>query len=403
MGVVVTGLGVIAGAIAGVDALRDALRTSSMPLQEVDRGAGYHIEVSATLASLTAGFDFRPWLSPGESRRMSAPSKLAVVAARMAVKDAGIDVAGPRTSIVLSSAFSAVGATELLLRAAFGEGPETASPFVFAESVANAPAAQVAIATKAEGRNVTVPQREAGILTAMGRGAGEVAAKRADVVLTGGVEEMPPLLHALLDRFDSLSRPSHPGGEVARPFDVERCGFVAAEGAVVAILEDEDRARSRGAAIRARVRAFGGAFDSTAPRIGWGRGYDALAAGLRRMLDRAGIDLRDIDRIVSGASGSIAGDRLEALTLRAAWGDVALPPIVAPKGWTGEYGGGFLAAAILAAGGAVTGPTAGFRHVDPQLGITPHDGSPLPAATITLVTSLAAGGSASWLLLERAE
>lgn len=400
MRVVVTGLGVIAGALEGVDQLAETMRGSSMTLREVDRSAGYHLDESARLAALTTAFDFKPWIAPGESRRMSHPSKLAVAAARMAVKDSGIDVAGPQTSVLLSSAFSAVESTEHLLRAAFGEGPETASPFVFAESVANAPAAQIAIATKAEGRNVTVAQREAGILTAIGRAAAEIASKRTGIVLAGGVEEMPPLLHAMLDRFEALARPSNPGGEVAQPFDRNRHGMVAAEGAVVAVLEDEDRARARGAAMRVRVRAFGGAFDSTAPRIGWGHGADTLAAGLRRLLDRAGVAVKDIGRIVSGASGSIAGDRLEAHTLRAAWGDVPLPPILAPKGLFGEYGGGFLAAAILAASGAASGPTAGFRNVDPELGITPHDGSPLAPATITLVTSLASGGSASWLLLE---
>lgn len=399
---VVTGLGVIAGPIAGTGPLADALRASSMPLRDVDRSAGYHESDSATLAGLADGFDFRAWLSAAELRRMSRPSKLAVAAARMAIKSAGTDVAGPRTAVMLSCAFSAVECTEQLLRATFGEGPETASPFLFAESVANAPAAQIAIATKAEGSNVTIPQREAGVLTAVGRGAAEIDAGRADIVLAGGVEEMPPLLHSMLDRFHSLARPAHPSGEVARPFDRCRHGFIASEGAVVAVLENEANARSRGASILARVRAFAGAFDATAPRIGWGRGFAPLAASLRRMLDRAGIEPHDIARIVSGASGSVAGDRLEALTLRAAWDGAALPPVIAPKGVTGEYGGGFLASVILAANGLPFGPTAGFRDADPELGIVPHDGSALPATGLTLATSLAAGGSAAWLLLESA-
>jgi 3-oxoacyl-[acyl-carrier-protein] synthase II len=401
MGVVVTGLGVITGAIAGADALAKALRDSSAPAQEVDRSRGYHLAESSRCARLTTSVDLKPWLSAGEGRRMSRPSKLAVAAARMAVADASIDVHGPRTAVALSSAFSAVECTEQLLDAAFGEGPETASPFVFAESVANAPAAQIAIALKVEGRNVTIVQREAGVLTAVGRASAEIAEGRADIALTGSVEEMPPLLHAMLDRFESLARPANPGGEVARPFDRCRRGFIAAEGAALLVLEDESHARARGAAIRARVRAFAGAFDVTAPRIGWGTGAPALGRALRRMLDRAGVTLDEIGSIVSGASGSIAGDRLEALTLREAWGARPLPPILTPKSVVGEYGGGFLASAILAAGGTALGPAAGFRSIDPALGVTPHDGSPLPGG-LTLVTSLAAGGSASWLLLENA-
>jgi len=309
--------------------------------------------------------------------------------------DANVDAAGPRTAIVLSSAFSAVESTEQILRAAFGDGPESASPFTFAESVANAPAAQVAIALKAEGRNVTIPQREAGILTAIGRGAAEIESGRADIVLAGGVEEMTPLLHAALDRFESLA-------DEARPFDRSRSGFVASEGAAIVVLEDERRAKERGATIRARVRGFAGAFDVTAPRIGWGDGVETLARSIRRMLERAGVSSREIGRIVSGASGAKSGDRLEALTLRAVWNGETLPPVIAPKSVTGEYGGGFLGAAILAAQGAPVAATVGFKDVDPELGVVPHDGSVLPPATFTLVTSLASGGSAAWLLLESA-
>jgi len=67
---------------------------------------------------------------------------------------------------------------------------------------------------------------------------------------------------------------------------------------------------------------------------------------------------------------------------------------------TGEYGGGFLGAAVLAAGGAPFGPTAGFEEPDPELGVVPHDGSPLAPPSTVLVTSVAAGGAASWLILE---
>ena len=396
MGVVITGLGVLAGAIAGADQLGEVLRGSSpIPMIDVDRSGGYHLPESTGVAKLASGVDLKPWLSPGESRRMSRPSKFAVAAARMAVKDANVDVAGPRTAIVLASAFSAVESTEQILKSAFGEGPESASPFTFAESVANAPAAQIAIALKAEGRNVTIPQREAGTLTAIGRGAAEIEAGRADIVLAGGVEEMSPLLHAILDRFESLAA-------VARPFDRMRSGFVASEGACVVVLEDEERARARGASIRVRVRGFAGAFDATAPRVGWGNGAQPLAAAIRRMLDRAGVSTREIGRIVSGASGSVTGDRLEARTLREVWNGDRLPPVIAPKGATGEYGGGFLGAAVLAAQGAPVGATDGFQEVDPELGIVPYDGSELPPASTTLVTSLASGGSASWLLLENA-
>lgn len=401
--VVVTGLGVVAGTSCGVEQLARTLRESVMPCSEVDRHRDYHLADSARLAVLCRGVDLSQWVSASMGRRMSAPSRLGVAAARMAVADAGLSegVAGPRTAVVMSNALGAIEFTERLLRTAMLEGPEAVSPFTFTESVGNAATAQIAIAAEARGTNLTIVQREAGILTAVGRGAAEVASGRADLALVGGVEEMPPLMHALFDRLGSLARPESAGGELARPFDRRRSGFIAAEGSVVLVIEDERRARSRGAPIRARIRGFGSAFDPGAPRVGWGRGDQLLARALRGVLERARLAVHDVGRIVSGASGSVAGDRLEAHTLRAAWQGLPLPPILAPKGVTGQYGGGFLASGILAASDQEFGPTAGFSEVDPELGVIPHGAGPLPRADVILLTSLASGGSASWLLLER--
>jgi 3-oxoacyl-[acyl-carrier-protein] synthase II len=400
--VVVTGIGAVVGLCSGIRPLSDALRAGVLPRSEVDRSAGYHLPESARVAVLTDGLDLSSWVTPAAGRRMSPPSKLGVAAARMALEDAGSPPAqdGTATAVVMSMAFPAVEATEGLLRTVFEQGPESASPFLFTESVANAPAAQIAIAVQAKGPNLTIVQGEAGALTAIGRGMAEVAAGRADRALVGSIQDMPPLLHALLDRFGALARPESSGREVARPFDRRRAGFVAAEGAVVLVLEPEDRARERGATMRARIRGFGGAFDASAPRVGWGSGHQGLGRGLARMLSRAAVEPTRIGRIVSGASGSIGGDRLEARTLRQVWRETSPPPILAPKGIVGEYGGGFLAAALLAATGDHF--AAGEElEPDPELDLTPHSGGPLPAAELTLVTSLASGGAASWLLLER--
>src|SRR6185436_20567495 len=99
------------------------------------------------------------------------------------------------------------------------------------------------------------------------QGAADLAAGRVPCSLAGAVDEMTPLLHALLDRFGALTRNGGPGGmEMARPFDRRRAGFLAAEGATMLVLESADSARERGAALRARILAWGSAFDPTAPQ-----------------------------------------------------------------------------------------------------------------------------------------
>jgi 3-oxoacyl-[acyl-carrier-protein] synthase II len=419
--VLITGLGTVGAYGCGGDSLRRALAAPDPAalLSEVDRSAGYHRPGGARRALLTRDVSVAEWLAPGEARRMSPPSKLAVAAARMALACAGFaDRRSDReeTSVAVSTAFGPSSYSEALLRQILFEGPEATSPFLFTESVANAPAAQIAILCRARGPSVTVCQREAGALQAVGQGAADVASGRAPRALAGAVDEMTPLLHALLDRFGALARPARDAGkaaetEVARPFDRRRGGCVAAEGATVLLLETAESAAERGARPLARVLAWGSAFDPTAPQAGWGTGHERLAASLRRGLERAGLDLglgvgldiRRIDGIVSGASGSRDGDRLEALMLRSVWGDRPLPPVLAPKGLLGEFGGGFLGAAVMAAAGSRFGKVPGGFEPDPEigiLGIAPGDSSSLPRRPSTLlVSSLAAGGAASWLVL----
>lgn len=396
--VVVTGLGTVNAYGAGVEPLAAALAAGETLTRTLEPypplplpGAGRYPVAAVPPGELAA------WLPPLEARRMSPPSRFAVAAARMALAAAGVEPPpqpDPATAVAMATSFGPMSYTERLLDQIFAEGPEAASPALFTECVANAPAAQVAIRCRAGGRNHTLCQREAGALTALARGAADVAAGRAERALAGAAEEVTPLVHAVLVRFGALA------AEAARPFDRRRDGFVAAAGATVLVLEEERAAARRGAPVLARVRAWGGAFDPTAGRAGWGRGAAALGDALGHLVAAAGLTPRQLDRVVSGASGALAGDRLEALTLRRAWGDAGLPPVVAPKALTGEYGGGFLAAAVLAAAGRRCGPTPGFAVADPALGVVPHDGAELPPPRRLLVSSLAAGGSAAWVILE---
>lgn len=402
--ILLTGVGTIGAWGAGADRLAAALAAGKALTREVDRSAGYHSPEGARRACLVPPGQLGEWLSPAESRRMSPPSKLAVAASRMAMRCAGLpdrDEAG--TATVVATAFGPSTNTEALLKQILDEGPESASPSLFTESVANAPAAQIAIACKATGPSLTVCQREAGPLLALGDAAAELAAGRARRALAGSVDEMTPLLHALLDRFGALAG-RFPGDEeeVARPFDRRRDGFLAGEGAAVVVLETEEGLRERGGRALARILAWGSAFDPTAPVTSWGAGEASLAHHLLRTLRRAGLAPEDVDLIVSGASGSREGDRLEARVLRVAWGDAPLPPVAAPKGVTGEYGGGLLGAAALAAAGSPAGATAGFGEPDPSLGIVPYGGAAMPSPSTVLVTSLAAGGAAAWVVLGRA-
>ena len=405
--VLITGLGSVSGAGCGREALERQIAKARLLLAEVDRSSGLHEERDGSRrAALVEQTNFMPWLSPMAARRMSRPSRFAVAAARLALEDAALelDEAERATAAVgLATSFGPTDFSERIIKSIYDSGPESASPALFTESVANAPAAQVALALQILGPNIMVTQREAGPLIAVASIAREVASGRSSVGLAGGVDEVNPLLHAVLDRFGALAVPDESGDEAARPFDRRRAGFNVAEGASVVVLESEERARRRGARPLATLRLAVSGFDPESPVAGWSSAPDTLARRLRKEFEREGLGVRDVDRIVSGASGSRRGDRLEGLVLRSVFGEGDLPPIQAPKGVVGEYGGGHLAAAILAAAGRRFGPTAGFEEVDPEIGIVPHDGRDLEPPRVVLVSALAAGGAAAWLVLEAEE
>lgn len=402
--VVVTGLGTISAAGCGRRSLTDALRDSSVHWRPVDRSAGHHRESSSRLAGLTAHFDLSPWLSPMAARRLSLLSKHAVAAAAMARQDAGLEgdsdqVGSPPTAVMVSHAHGPTSLVEGILDQYHELGPQAVSPTLFTESVANAPAAQVAIACRAHGSNNTVIQREAGPLIALAQGAAEIVLGRAGRVLVLAVDELTPLLHSILDRFGTLARRRQDGSEVARPFDRRRDGYMAAEGVAAVVLEPEAAARARGARVLARLRSGTSVFDPRASRNGYPDQPEFLARALERFLEQSGIDASDVATVVSGASGAFAGDRLEARVLKAVWGERSLPPILVPKAVVGEHGGALLAGLVLAAEGAAFGPTPGFAEIDPVLGVVPHDGAPRAAGSV-LATGLASGGAAAWAIVE---
>ena len=363
--VVVTGVGCLGAYGLGLTALRHALATGEPCSSAIDRSAGYHRNGSATQVAASGALDLTPWLSEEAGLRMSMLSQHAVTCARMALADAGLnEIPSERTAVTIATAFGPGGFTERLALQVLQKGGKFASPFLFTDCVANAAAGQIAIAVGARGANLTICQREAGPLLAIAQAAFDLQNGRADVCLAGAVDELQPLSHAILDRFRALARPRGPAGqqlELPRPFDRQRNGYLAGDGGTVLVLERERHARARGARILARIGGSARGFDPSAPRTGHGTGAQALAQRLR---DGLGEQLQAIDTVVSSASGARRGDALEAEVLNLSLPHA--PRIVVPKAVTGEFGGGTLAAAMLAIAGAEFQKPIGCTDLDPE-------------------------------------
>ncbi len=434
---VITGLGAVSSFGCGREALAAGLAAGEPRLTEVVRRANFHRSRGSRLACLADTSSVSDWVSSREARRASEPSRLTLAAARMALADASCETNGsavgnagaagrrlvdPRLAVVMATTFGPPGITEELLEAIFSRGPAAASPFAFPESVANAPAAQVAIAIGAGGPNLTITQRNAGPLLALARAQRLLRSGQADRVLVGAFDEANPLLHAVLDRFRALATARPDLHERARPFARCRNGFVLGEGATVALLERPEAALARGARVLARLGPSVAAFDPSACAHTWGHDSDALAATLVSGLAHAGLALagpsradldgQAIEGVVSGASGARQGDRREADVLAAVkerMGGAGWSMLAVPKAVVGEHGGGFLAATILAAAGcampsADIGPDdeLGLRALIHEAPVSQSQAArrPCPSkAGRILATALAPGGAAAWQVL----
>jgi 3-oxoacyl-[acyl-carrier-protein] synthase II len=395
---VITGVGCIGAYGLGVDALQHALAQGRALTSEISHSEGYHRKGAANLGATCADRDFTKWLSTNDGRRMSDLSQYAVTCARMALANADMpEIPAERTSVTIATAFGPGGFTEKLAVQVLQRGGKFASPFLFTDCVANAAAGQIAIAIGARGPNNTICNREAGPLLALSQAATDIETGRADICLVGAIDEIKPLTHSILGRFRALARPLHgdsTDSELPRPFDTHRNGYLAGEGGTVLVLEREDHATSRGARIYARVGPTVRAFDPTASRVGHGTDSQGLA---ERLCSSMGTRLRDVDAVVSSASGSRRGDALEAEILRLAVPHK--PHVVAPKAVTGEFGGGTLAAAALAMSGCEFAMPQGCSTADPKLDINLYHGQ--LAAKRLLCSAHGAGGVSAWTLLEQ--
>lgn len=395
--VFVTGLGCVGAHGTDLDALAALLAAGIAPVRPLALDPAYASEARPTGRRgvvCAADLDLADWL-PRSARRMSASSKFAVAAARLARLDAGEPEFDPADTIVAcGTAFGPTGYTEKIATTIFATSPVQVSPFQFTDCVANAAAGQIAIDQGVRGGNWTTCQREAGAVLALLRVFDEVRRGRATAGIAATVDEAHPLVHATFDRFHALARGAD---EAARPFDLRRDGFLFGEGATACWL-----ARDAGAGTRAEVVAGVRAFDPSAPPHDHGVDGAGLAKRLCAGLARAAVPLVSIECVVSGAAGTRRGDRLEAQVLREAFGHEGLPvpPVVTPKAVLGEHGMGIVGAAVLLLGGRPIARPVACTMPDLELGVEAAGWTDRRPPCRVLLTGLATGGAAAWAVLD---
>ena len=364
--VAITAIGVVAPGAIGIDAFARLL----------DSGKSAFVPYHDRTAGLVRDFVAKEFIAPMKLRRMNTLSRFAVAAARLS------GAALPESAgVAMGTAFGPVQTSVDYMQEYVEKGAALAPPQLFAESVANAPGSHVGIEFGLRGFNVTLTQRESSAAAAMMYAASQVAKGSVPAALAGGVEEVSEIAFSVLDRIGAL-------GRCSRPFDRQRDGMVVGEGGAAMILEAKP---SRDPF--AFVSGFGIGRDRTAAISDWGEGADDVAAAMRAAIDDAEIGIADIDAIYASANSSVRGDRLEYRAIQSLFRDV--PPVVATKGYFGEYAAGGalqLAAAAIAVRDQKLHASLGFSEGEEAMRFAPtREPSPRRLRHV-LVNSLSAGG-----------
>jgi len=362
--VVVTGMGVKTPAGNDLASFWETLnvgRSTAGPITCFDAG-----EIPVRFACEVRDYGAEAYFDPKDLRRQDRVTQLGFGAAADALADAGELTADPeRCAIVAATGVGGLTTMQENCKVFLEKGPARVSPFFVPMMMPNATAGVISIRFGWTGPAFCISTACAAGANAIGEGVRLVRDGSADIVMAGGTEAFTSITVAAFARMGALSTRNDDPEHASRPFDVDRDGFVIAEGAAFMVLESLEHARARGARVYGEVAGYGRNSDAhhiTAPSPG-GAG---AAACMQLALDDAGLDASAIGHINAHGTSTPLNDSAEAEAIRKVFGD-APPPVTAPKGVRGHVIGGAGAAeaviALLSIQHGLVPPTANLEHI----------------------------------------
>jgi 3-oxoacyl-[acyl-carrier-protein] synthase II len=277
-----------------------------------------------------------------EIKRLDPSAQFALISAREAWADAGLDGVAPER-ILVDYATGIGGLWTLLdgwdtLKA---KGPRRVLPMTIPMLMPNAAAAAVSMHLGARAGARTVVSACASGTESIANAYEHLQLGLADVVVAGGTESVVhPLPIAAFAAMQALSKRNDEPARASRPYDVDRDGFVLGEGAATLILETKEHAEARGARIYAELAGGAVTSDSyhiTAPDP---EGNGAARAVIQA-LEQAGASPDEVNHINAHATSTPVGDIAEYEALKRVFGDrVSEIPVSATKSSTGHLLGG---------------------------------------------------------------
>jgi 3-oxoacyl-[acyl-carrier-protein] synthase II len=338
----ITGIGIVTPIGTGVESFRAGMRAGRSPVRRIDRfdASPFRSQVAAQVDD----FDPLAWMPAKTARQLDRFSQFGMVAGRLALDDANLSpganggASAERIGIYLGSALGGIAYAEAQHERYLEKGIRQVAPNLALAVFGGAAPANLGIALDVRGPILSTANSCASGAVALGEALGDLREGRVDAAIAGGCEiPLSPLAFGAFDIIRALSSGHNddPGG-AARPFDVERDGFVMGEGAALLVLEDATAAARRGARPYAELLGYAAtsdAFHMVQPRAD---GREAARAASMALAD-ADADPGSIDYVNAHASSTPIGDLAEARAIATALGGrAATVPVSGTKALYGH-------------------------------------------------------------------
>ncbi len=260
-------------------------------------------------------------------RQLDLYAQYAMVAARQAVEDSGIEKADNlnrnRVGVIVAAGIGGLHTfeEEAGYYAMHAEQGPKYNPFFIPKMIADIASGHISMEYAYHGPNYGVVSACASSNNAIIDAFNLIRLGKADAILTGGAEAaVYPAgvggfnsMHALSTRNDSPATAS-------RPFSKSRDGFVIGEGSVVLVLEELEHAKARGAKIYAEVAGGGMSADAYHLTATHPEGLGAIIS-MESALEDAGMKPSDIDYINTHGTSTPVGDVSEVKAIVKVFGD----------------------------------------------------------------------------------
>jgi beta-ketoacyl ACP synthase len=327
--------------------------------------------------------DFDGELTRVELRRLSYLQKMSTVLSRRVWDSAGSPEVDTRRLMV--SIGTGLGSSEELVFAyddMRAKGMRAVSPLAVQKYMPNSPAAAVGLERQAKAGVITPVSACASGSEGIAHAWRNIVLGEADIAICGGVEskiEAVPIAGFAQMRIVLSNTNDDPPG-ACRPFDRDRNGFVFGEGGALLVIETEEHAKARGAAIYARLMGASVTSDGYHMVAPDPNGEQAGHA-MTRAIQLAGLKPTDIDHVNAHATGTSVGDVAEGVAINNALGSHR-PAVYAPKSALGHSVGAVGAVesilTVLALRDGIIPPTLNLKNQDPEIDLDVVHGGARP-------------------------